>query len=115
MTFTELEAKRNESAVREFMEKRRPPPHIRSRLDIGYEFNGQVIDLFAIRPDWQDETTLRQHPFARIRYVKSQGEWRLYWKRADLKWHIYEPSPRHKFLKQALEVIHADAYCCFFG
>jgi hypothetical protein len=54
-------------------------------------------------------------PIARVRYFRSRGEWQLYWRRQDLKWHLYEPSAIHKSLRSALHVVVADAYGCFFG
>jgi hypothetical protein len=35
--------------------------------------------------------------------------------RKGLKWHRYEPSPKRDSLQLALDVIAADAHCCFFG
>ena len=115
MAFTELEARRNEAALRSFLDRCRPPAHIRSKLDIGYSVDGQVVEVFEIRPDWKDEKIIRNHAFARLRFFKSRGLWRLYWLRANLKWDIYEPHADHKHLERALAVIEADEYGCFFG
>jgi hypothetical protein len=76
---------------------------------------GQTVDIFEIRPDWQDKTTIRHSPVARVRYVKTHNEWRLYWMRSDLKWHLYEPDGRFKTLLAALVVVDTDPYGCFFG
>jgi hypothetical protein len=97
------------------MEQRRPPEHIRPQLDIGFSVVGQTVDIFEIRPDWQDKTTIRHSPVARVRYVKTHNEWRLYWMRSDLKWHLYEPDARFKTLLAALVVVDTDPYGCFFG
>ena len=115
MSFSEIERAGNLAALKWFIDRRRPPEHIRSQLDIGYSTVGQTVDIFEIRPDWQDKTETRHTPVARVRYVRSKNEWRLYWMRRDLKWHSYEPSPVHRSLKAALTVIDVDAYCCFFG
>ena len=115
MSFSDIERAGNLAALKWFIDRRRPPEHIRSQLDIGCSTVGQTVDIFEIRPDWQDKTETRHTPVARVRYVRSKNEWRLYWMRRDLKWHSYEPSPVHKSLKAALTVIDVDAYCCFFG
>ncbi len=115
MAFTEIEQARNSKALKCFMEQRRPPEHIRPQLDIGFTVVGQTVDIFEIRPDWQDKTTIRHSPVARVRYIKTHNEWRLYWMRSDLKWHLYEPDARFKTLLAALVVVNADPYCCFFG
>lgn len=115
MAFNDIERACNLAALKWFLDQRRPPEHIRPQLDIGYAVVGQTTDVFEIRPDWQDQTATRHTPVARIRYVKSQDEWRLYWMRRNLKWHLYQPDPVHASLKDALAVVHADEQCCFFG
>jgi hypothetical protein len=41
MPFNDLEKKRIENALGKFLAKRRPPPHIRKDLDIGYCLSGE--------------------------------------------------------------------------
>jgi hypothetical protein len=48
MAFTEFEEQVNQRAIADFMAKRRPPEHIRPRLDIGVEENGQAIEIFSV-------------------------------------------------------------------
>jgi Protein of unknown function (DUF3024) len=115
MAFTEFERAVNLDSLKWFIDKRRPPERIRSQLDIGYAVVGHTVDLFEIRPDWQDKTTTRHTPIARVKFVRTRDEWRLYWMRRDLKWHGYEPDERHSTLMSALKTVDADAYCCFFG
>jgi hypothetical protein len=115
MAFTDTEREYNLAALKWFVERRRPPEHIRPQLDIGYAVVGQAVDIFEIRPDWQDKDSTRHTPVARVRFVRARQQWHLYWMRRDLKWHSYEPRPTHRSLKSALEVVDADEYCCFFG
>ena len=35
-----------------FIKKIRPPKEIRDKLDIGYRIDGQIIEIFEIRPNW---------------------------------------------------------------
>jgi len=30
---------------------------------------------------------------AKTTYVKKSGLWKVYWQRADMKWHSYDPMP----------------------
>ena len=115
MAFTDFERATNLKALKWFLEQRRPPEHIREKLDIGYSIVSHTVDIFEIRPDWQDKTTTRHSPNARIRYVRTKDKWLLYWMRRDLKWHAYEPDHEHSTLHSALKTIHTDAFCCFFG
>ena len=53
LALTELERKRCEKALADFMTRRRPPPHLRDQFDLGYTVQGQSIEIFEIRPDWK--------------------------------------------------------------
>ena len=45
----------NEYSIKKYVESLRPEnPKIREQVDIGYSYDGKVIILFEIRPDWQD-------------------------------------------------------------
>jgi hypothetical protein len=115
MAFSEFERTANLAALKWFVRRHRPPEEIRAKLDIGYSIVSHTVDVFEIRPEWDDETSTRHTPVARVRYVRSADEWRLYWMRRDFKWHRYEPAPTHSTLQDALLVVDQDAYCCFFG
>ena len=115
MAFTDLERTANLKAIKWFLDQRRPPEEIRPKLDIGYAIVRHTVDIFEIRPDWQDQSETRHTPTARIKFVRSKALWFLYWMRRDLKWHAYEPEHVHPTLKSALQTVDADAYCCFFG
>jgi hypothetical protein len=115
MAFTEFERAANHAALKWFLDRRRPPERVRAQVDMGYAIVDHAVDVFEIRPEWRDPSSTRHLPFARIRYVRARDRWRLYWRRADLKWHLYEPSPDHGSLQDALAVVDADAHGCFFG
>jgi hypothetical protein len=46
MALTELELKRCEKELQSFLERRRPPPHIRSEVDFGYRIVGHSVEHF---------------------------------------------------------------------
>jgi Protein of unknown function (DUF3024). len=48
----------------------------------------------------------------KLTFVKVSGMWKLYWKRADLKWHLYET---YHSLEAAADEINKDPQGCFFG
>lgn len=115
MALTDLERRRCERDLAKFMERRRPPPDIRPKLDIGYRIAGHSVELFEIRPDWQDPKKTMEHPFAKATFVRTRNLWRVFWMRRDLKWHGYEPNPEVRSLEAFLHVVDRDEYCCFFG
>ena len=115
MAISEFEVKRCERELNKFLEARRPPLSIRHELDMGYRINNQSIEIFSIRPDWQDSTKVMEESHAKVSYVKSKSVWEIFWQRADLKWHSYEPTPTVRYLEDALNAIKDDQYACFFG
>lgn len=69
-----------------------------------------------IREDARDSVgEIIEEDIARIQWVRARKIWKIYWKRADLKWHRYDPHPEAANLAEALRIIDEDACCCFFG
>jgi Protein of unknown function (DUF3024) len=112
---TEFETKKAEKAVLAFLAKRRPLPHIRPQLDIGYRISGQSVELFEIRPRWDRSDEKMEHAVAKATYVKSKEAWNVFWQRADLKWHRYDPTPQVGSLEKFLALVDEDKHACFFG
>nr|MBS0038246.1 DUF3024 domain-containing protein [Saprospiraceae bacterium] len=48
-------------------------------------------------------------------YVQSQNNWKVFWMRADLKWHRYSPKPTVKSIRQFFDLVDHDHNACFFG
>jgi hypothetical protein len=115
MALNDLERIRFEKATREFVEARRPPVHLRQQLDLAYRITGQSIEIFEVRPAYWDPTETLENKVAKATYVKRADEWRIYWLRADLKWHRYVPHPTANSIDEVLAVIGEDEHCCFFG
>jgi hypothetical protein len=115
MALSELECKRIERAVGRFMEKRRPPPHIRPKLDLGFRITGQSVEIFSVRPRWNKPDERSEQSIAKATFVRTSGTWRVFWQRADLKWHRYEPAPEVSDIESFLEQVDKDECSCFFG
>ena len=115
MALSEFEIKRCEKLVGQYVENRRPPPHIRNELDLDFRINGQGVEIFEIRPDLREPGEKIESPVAKTTYVKTQKIWKIYWQRADLKWHRYEPDPEVIKIEDFLAVVERDEYGCFYG
>ena len=115
MALSEFERSRYARIVSTYVESHRPPAHIRPQLDIGYRITGQSVEIFEIRSLWTDETQKIEQPVAKATYVKTQRRWRIYWQRADLNWHRYEPDPDVETLEEFLAIVELDEYSCFWG
>ncbi len=114
MFFSELELQRIERDVGALCE-RRSPAHIRDKLRHDYKIEGQSVILFEVRPQWNDPSKYLELPYAKITYVKSRKIWKLYWHRADLTFHRYDPKESARQLSELVEEIDTDPYACFFG
>lgn len=98
-----------------FISRIRPAEHIRSQLDIGYKIEDQSIIIFEIRPQWNKPEIILEHPFAKTTFVKTKNNWKVFWRRADAKWHSYTPKPTVSSLQNFTKLIQEDKYHCFFG
>ena len=115
MSLSEFEIKRIEKRVGEFIENKRPPIHIRNELDLGYKIKDQSVEIFEIRPVWSNPEEKLESPVAKATYIKKKNIWKVYWQRADLKWHSYEPEPEVKSIEQFVSLVEQDKHACFWG
>ena len=93
----------------------RPVPEIRDQVDIGYELKDQSVVIFEIRPLWNDPSQIKHYPYAKVTYVKDSDLWKVFWRRADLKWHSYTPKATVKKLSAFLKLVDEDKHYCFKG
>jgi hypothetical protein len=98
-----------------FLEKRRPPEELRKRLDLGYRIQGESIFILEIRPSWNGSGRVIEHEVAKATFVKSREHWKIFWKRADMKWHSYEPFPTAKSVEEFVNIVSEDSIGCFWG
>ena len=114
MALSEFEIKRYEKPVKEYCANKYPA-HIRNELYLDYEIKGQDIILFTVRPRWDNPSEIVNGMIAKTTYVKSTKSWKIYWQRADMKWHGYKPKPEVDSVEEFLEVVQADTHACFYG
>ena len=115
MALSELEIKRIEKTMAEYMARNQPTPHIRSQLDIGWRLTGQSLEIFQRRPAWDKPAEIRERSFVKTTFVRTTGQWKLFWVRQDLRWHGYEQALHHRTLDAVIAEIEADPYGCFGG
>lgn len=115
MAFTTEQTAAIESSMEDFMARRRPPVELRAKVDLAWRIEGQSVVIHSIRPDWRDETRTIDEPVAKATYNGRTDRWKIYWMRADLKWHSYSPHPEAVFFDEFLAVVDEDENCCFWG
>lgn len=115
MALSELETKRVDKALERFLEKRRPPAQIRDQVDLAYRIEGHSVEIFEIRPAWDEPSTKVERPVAKATFVRTRDHWKIYWLRADGNWYTYDPSAEVRTIDAFVEVVDQDQYGCFFG
>src|SRR5687767_8841709 len=115
MALSELETAHMHKVVGEYMDRRRPPAHLRQKIDLGYRIQGQGVEIFEVSPAFSRPLEKVERLIAKATFVRSEDAWKVYWQRADLKWHRYEPVPTVKTLSEFLLVLEEDAHGCFWG
>lgn len=114
MAFTNEEADKIKKQMDDFILKRRPPEDIRNEVDLSYKIEKQSIIIFEIRKMFQQEG-VAEIPIAKATYTMKNKYWKIYWQRADLKWHSYEPNEQVKNISSFIKTVDEDKYGCFWG
>lgn len=115
MAVTNLQVLDIIEVMESFLERRRPPEHIRPKLDIGYRIDGQSIIIYTIRPLWNDALKIHHSDVAKATFVKAKNHWKVFWLRANLKWFSYDPKPTVKALNDFVKLVEEDKHACFWG
>ena len=115
MGFATEELATYELILDSFITRRRPRAEIRDQVDLSYRIEGQSVVIFEIRPTMMKPSEKVELPIAKTTFVRTQNHWRVFWQRADLKWHRYDPDPTVPRLQDFLQVVEADEYGCFWG
>jgi hypothetical protein len=72
MAFSEFSRKYFEKIMNDYLERTRPPAHIRNELDIGYRIENQSVELFEIHPAFRNPKEKIEHGIAKATYVKNR-------------------------------------------
>ncbi len=115
MAISEFEIKRIEKHVGQYIESKRPAPHLRDQVDLTFRIEGQSVVVYEIREAWNRPGEKIEEFIAKATYVKKSNSWKIYWQRADLKWHSYDPDPQVDTLEEFLSILEKDEFACFWG
>jgi len=116
VALTELETARVRKAVGAFVERRRPPPHLREEADLAFRLCGQSVEIFEVRRSYGGTPREKiEVPVAKATYVRAVRGWRVFWLRQDMKWHSYKPVPVVRTIDEFVALVHEDRDACFFG
>lgn len=114
MAFSDDELKRIDKIVGDFCQQR-SPARLWDQVRVGYTVKNHEVVIYESRPGWRNPTEWTVSSFAKLRYVRTSDEWRLYWRRASGKWWPYGPHTASKSLSSMVKEIDIDSHGCFFG
>ena len=114
MAISEFEMFRVEKLAKEFCSGRNKnfPP---DQLYIDYKLEDQTLFFFEVRPKWNDPSIKIEIMVAKIRYIKKEYLWKLYWQRQNMSWELYEPNPTNASLEPLLVELSNDPHECFWS
>lgn len=115
MAISEFETKRCEKYVSEYVEKHRPPAHLRNEVDLCYRIENQSVIIYELRSLWNHADKKIESMVAKTTYIKTSKTWKVFWYKSDMKWHVYTPVPEVNNLEEFLSLLEEDANCCFYG
>lgn len=115
MALSKVQREKAEIAMDSFIARRRPPENLRDKVDLTYRLNDSEIIIFELRPCWNKPKEIIEENVARAKYVKAKNIWKIYWQRADLKWHPYPPKLEVNNILDFISEVDADPNGCFLG
>src|SRR5689334_5835815 len=98
-----------------FIERRRPPESMRNELDLSYKIENQSVIIYELRPSWNNPKEILEHNVAKATFVKAKNMWKVFWLRADSKWHSYKPVRHVSAIAEFVKLVDEDKYNCFWG
>jgi hypothetical protein len=104
-----------EQEIKIFIDSIRPPADLRDKLDIGFSFQNNILEIFEIRPRWDDPNIKINSSVAKTQFIKSRNIWKIFWMRANGKWESYPPKPEIGNLSDFFKILQKDQHGCFWG
>lgn len=113
MAISEFEIFKVEKIAKNFCvnKNRNFPPE---KLYIDFRLESQTLFIFEVRPTWNNPESTTETMVAKLRFVKTEKLWKLYWQRQNMKWYFYE-NDANGDLEGLLTVVNQDEYGCFWG
>jgi hypothetical protein len=76
MAISEFEIKRCEKLVGAYVERHRPPAHIRNQVDLNFRVIDQSIEIFEVRPLWNNpDKKIEEMQAKTTKYLGSESIW----------------------------------------
>ena len=93
------------------------PERARGLIRYELDLTDRAVTILECRPPWKPgygpEWT--RFPIARLRYTKTSGEWSLYWRDRNLRFHEYDLAVPTPHVDELIAEIERDPTSIFWG
>ena len=95
----------------------RVPERVRDQVRVEVDVASWYLTIVECRAPWRadDGSEWTRHPVARFRYTRSTGQWSLYWRDRNLRFHAYDLVPPTPRLEDLLREVDLDPTAIFWG
>ena len=113
MVFNDTEVAQIKQCMNYFMEKRRPPKHIRNEHDLQYRIEDDSVIIFDVRQlAWS--AGIAEEMLAKITINRVSNSWSLFWSTENNEWRHYDAKMIGSFA-EAVKIVDDDVEHRFFG
>lgn len=95
--------------------QRKVPVPVREKVRLFHQWRGSKVTLVEQRPHWKDPAVWGDSPVAQFRFNSDHGDWSLYWRDRNQRWHPYEDHAGSKNIKRLLAEVDEDPTGIFWG
>ncbi len=95
----------------------RVPERVRGQVRIEVDVTPRHLTIVECRPPWRTDAGVEwtRRPVARLRYTQRTGQWSLYWRDRNLRFHAYDRVPPTAQLQDLLGEVDLDPTAIFWG
>jgi len=93
----------------------RVPERLWSEVKVEADVADRYVDIVEVRPPWDGVGEHTRFPIARLRYPKATGQWTIYWRDRNLKFHEYKRKRPTKNVQVLLDYIETSGDPIFWG
>ena len=95
----------------------RIPARVAQLVRLEIDIEGRSVTILECRLPWSSDMgpEWTRFPIARLRFVASRTEWRLYWRDGNLRFHRYLRIDSSRDVRALLAEIEADPTAIFWG
>ena len=95
----------------------RVPERVRDQVRVEADVASRHVTVVECRPPWRGDmgTAWTRFPIARLRFVKATGQWSLYWRDRNLRFHVYDRVAATASIEDLLAEVDRDPTAIFCG